>query len=83
MSTQEITSSKNQYTLRQILGIWSLAAIPMGILSWVVYPAVARGFEADPLGSGVAFRAYYMLVTVAAVAFVCFLNSWNWLGWRY
>jgi hypothetical protein len=32
---------------------------------------------------GVAFRAYYTLVTVAAVAFIWFLNQWNLLGWRY
>jgi CubicO group peptidase (beta-lactamase class C family) len=32
---------------------------------------------------GVAFRVYYTLVTIAAVAFVWFLNFWNWLGWRY
>ena len=32
---------------------------------------------------GIAFRAYYTLVTVAAVAFVWFLNQWNLLGWRY
>jgi len=32
---------------------------------------------------GVAFRAYYTLATVAAVAFVWFLNQWNLLGWRY
>ena len=31
----------------------------------------------------IAGRAYYTLVTVAAVAFVWFLNYWNWLGWRY
>ncbi|HSF79685.1 MAG TPA: serine hydrolase domain-containing protein [Anaerolineales bacterium] len=31
----------------------------------------------------VAFRAYYTLVTIAAVAFVWFLHYWNWLGWRY
>lgn len=31
---------------------------------------------------GVAFRIYYTLVTVAAVAFVWFLNQWNLLGWR-
>jgi CubicO group peptidase (beta-lactamase class C family) len=30
-----------------------------------------------------AFRAYYTLVTVAAVAYVWFLNYWNLLGWRY
>lgn len=32
---------------------------------------------------GVAFRVYYTLVTVAAVAFVWFLNYWNLLGWRF
>ena len=31
----------------------------------------------------IAGRAYYTLVTTAAVAFVWFLNYWNWLGWRY
>jgi CubicO group peptidase (beta-lactamase class C family) len=31
---------------------------------------------------GIAGRAYYTLVTVAAVAFVWFLNEWNLLGWR-
>lgn len=31
----------------------------------------------------VAFRTYYSLVTVAAVAFVWFQNYWNLLGWRY
>jgi hypothetical protein len=32
---------------------------------------------------GVATRAHYTLVTVAAVAFVWFLHYWNLLGWRY
>jgi CubicO group peptidase (beta-lactamase class C family) len=32
---------------------------------------------------GFAFRAYYTLMTVAAVAFIWFLNYWNLLGWRY
>jgi hypothetical protein len=32
---------------------------------------------------GVVFRIYCTLVTIAAVAFVWFLNYWNWLGWRY
>ena len=31
----------------------------------------------------VAYRGYYTLVTLAAVAFVWFLHYWNWLGWRY
>ena len=32
---------------------------------------------------GVAYRVYYTLATIAAIAFVWFLHYWNWLGWRY
>jgi CubicO group peptidase (beta-lactamase class C family) len=32
---------------------------------------------------GIAARVYYTLVTVAALAFVWFLNYWNLLGWRF
>jgi hypothetical protein len=32
---------------------------------------------------GIAARMYYTLVTVAAVAFVWFLNYWNLLGWQF
>jgi hypothetical protein len=32
---------------------------------------------------GIGARIYYTLVTIAAVAFVWFLNFWNLLGWRY
>ena len=32
---------------------------------------------------GIAYRMYYTLVTIAAIAFVWLLNYWNWLGWRY
>jgi uncharacterized protein len=43
---------RKQYSLAQTLGIWALAAAPMGILGWVVSPLVAPDFESDPLGSG-------------------------------
>jgi membrane protease YdiL (CAAX protease family) len=42
-----------QYSLGQILRIWALAAIPMGILSWIVFPALSPDFGSDPLGAGV------------------------------
>lgn len=32
---------------------------------------------------GVGLRVYYTLVTITAVAFVWFLNTWNLLGWRF
>ena len=44
---------RGQYSLARILGIWALAAIPMGILSWIVYPALSPNAGSDPLGAGV------------------------------
>jgi hypothetical protein len=32
---------------------------------------------------GTASRLYYSVVSVAALAFVWFLNQWNLLGWRF
>jgi membrane protease YdiL (CAAX protease family) len=46
--------TKDQYSLAKILGIWAAAALPMAILSWIVYPLVAPDSGSDPLGSGVA-----------------------------
>lgn len=42
-----------QYSLGRILGIWALAAVPMGILSWIIFPVVSPDFNSDPLGAGV------------------------------
>jgi uncharacterized protein len=42
-----------QYSLAKILGIWALAAAPIGILGWIVFPLLAPDFESDPLEFGV------------------------------
>jgi membrane protease YdiL (CAAX protease family) len=42
-----------QYSLAKILGVWALAAVPMGLLGWLVFPRLAPDLEADPLGAGV------------------------------
>ncbi len=47
------TEITGQYGLSKIAGIWAAAALPMAILSWVVYPLVSPDFETDPLRSGV------------------------------
>jgi hypothetical protein len=60
-----------------VLGLGVLAAVlTAGALVYTVLAWKNRYW-------GIAGRAYYTLVTIAAVAFVWFLNSWNWLGWRY
>lgn len=43
----------DQYSPGRILGIWALAAVPMGVLSWVIYPRLAPNFGSDPLAAGV------------------------------
>jgi CAAX protease family protein len=62
MNTSLIESSRRaaaaaeigeQYSLAKIMGIWALAAIPMGILSWIIFPAVSPDYNSDPLGAGV------------------------------
>jgi uncharacterized protein len=52
---------REQYSLAKILGIWALAAAPMGILSWIVIPLVAPDFGSDPLGSGITRIVLLML----------------------
>ncbi len=69
MSTQELASTNraqeisvsttDQYTLWQILGIWLAAAAPMGLLGWVVFPAVSAGLA--PLDAGL-FRIKLLAV---------------------
>src|SRR5215207_8635203 len=57
------------------LGVLSAAltvgALIYGVLAW------KRSYW------GIVARVHYTLVTVAAVAFVWFLNYWNLLGWRF
>jgi membrane protease YdiL (CAAX protease family) len=43
----------NQYSLTRIFGIWALAAAPMWILSWIVFPALSPDVASDPLRAGV------------------------------
>ena len=62
---------------RLVLGLGVLAAVlTVGALVYTVL-AWKDGYW------GVIGRAYYTLVTLAAVAFVWFLNYWNLLGWRF
>src|SRR5918997_1257088 len=55
---------REQYSLAKILGIWALAAAPMGILSWIVFPLLALDFDTDPLAFGVTL---YVLIALGLV----------------
>jgi membrane protease YdiL (CAAX protease family) len=43
-------SSKNQYTLWQVLGIWLAGGAPTWLLGWVAYPAMSAGLPALDAG---------------------------------
>jgi len=42
------TESMEQYSLLKVLGIWVLAAAPMGLLAWIVFPALAPRVNMTP-----------------------------------
>ncbi len=52
-SAPDAAGRGEQYSLAKILGIWALAAAPMGILGWIVFPLLTPDVGADPLGAGV------------------------------
>ena len=52
-SVEDRPARQGQYGLASSIGIWALAALPMAILSWVVFPRLAPDSSADPLGAGV------------------------------
>jgi uncharacterized protein len=42
-----ILDMTTQYSKAQVLGIWAAATLPMGVLAWLVAPAIARGTHTD------------------------------------
>jgi CubicO group peptidase (beta-lactamase class C family) len=65
------------FAYKAVLGLGVLSAVlTIGALFYAVLAWKDRFW-------GAGFRTYYTLVTLAAIAFVWFLNQWNLLGWRY
>lgn len=65
------------FAYKVVLGLGVLSALlTVGALAYTLLAWKDRYW-------GVSFRVYYTLLTLAAVAFIWFLNQWNLLGWRY
>ena len=66
-----------QYSLAQILAVWAAAALPMGILAWIVAPAIKDSFS----GTGnVPLTKALLLVLTAGLFWQCLLVAG--LVWR-
>jgi hypothetical protein len=53
----------SQYSLAQILAVWAAAALPMGVLAWVVAPLVAGGLD----GPVPLMRTLLALLTIGLI----------------
>ncbi len=54
-----------QYSLAQILAVWAAAALPMGILAWVVAPAIKDSFSGA--GNVPLFKSLLVLLTAGLI----------------
>jgi len=61
MTASTSTKANPQYSLVQILGIWIAAALPMAILTWVVYPALVPDFSSDLIRAGTIITVLMMV----------------------
>src|SRR5829696_972344 len=50
-----------QYSLAQIVAVWAAAALPMGILAWIVAPALKDSFSGA--GNVPLFKALLLVLT--------------------
>jgi membrane protease YdiL (CAAX protease family) len=65
-TTQPASASalKSQYTLLQVVGIWAAAALPMGILGWIIAPLLTPDIASNPVG---AVSTRYAVLTVGLI----------------
>ena len=54
-----------QYTLAQIIAVWAAAALPMGILAWVVAPALKDNFAGA--GNVPMAKALLLVLTIGSI----------------
>lgn len=50
IDTQQ-TDKAAQYSVPRILGVWAAAALPMGILGWIIGPALSPDIATNPVGA--------------------------------
>ncbi len=46
--SQKVTETDDQYSLAKILVIWACAALPMGLITWVIMPFLIPRVEVEP-----------------------------------
>jgi len=52
MTNSPANQSESQYSLVKVLGIWIAVVVPIGLLNYILKPAIAPDFDLDPIGAG-------------------------------
>ena len=52
MTNSPANQSESQYSLVKILGIWIAVVVPIGLLNYILKPAIAPDFDSNPIGAG-------------------------------
>src|SRR3954469_9716810 len=71
-----------QYSLRQILAIWAAAALPMGLLAWIVAPWLSDQLGGrDPLIEAVLICLTAVLLWMLALVLILLRRELGGLAW--
>lgn len=63
-TTHPASTEAPRYALLRVIGIWAAAALPMGILGWIIAPALTPDIEANPVRAVVT---RYSVLTVGLI----------------
>lgn len=69
-----------QYSVAQIFGVWALAALPLGVLAWIVAPAIKDSFSGT--GNLPMIKALLVLMTIGMVWEFVLVAVFVWLEQR-
>lgn len=73
-----------QYSLRQVLGLWAAAVVPMSVLAWVVAPWLAdRLGGTEPLGGALLICLNAGLIWIVVLTFLMVRREQGSLDWPH
>ena len=76
------TSTMRQYSLAEIVGVWAAAAVPMGVLAWVVAPWLSHRIGgAEPLARSLMLCLVAGLVWQFALVLILMRRELGTLQW--
>src|SRR6478609_4934044 len=81
-ATDDRSAAVTQYSLGKILGVWAAAALPMGVLAWVVTPLLSDHLGgSEPLGAALLICMTIGLVWQFVLVLILMRRELGTLAW--